>query len=90
VSIDFGTSHSGYALAKVGLTQALSNPSMASQIGSMIYVRDNWPGATSRYPKTLSAVLYDYDSQPIAHGDLALTKYLDLRGSQIQQHALIR
>ncbi|KAI9188322.1 Heat shock 70 kDa protein 12A [Blastocladiella emersonii ATCC 22665] len=71
IAVDFGTSHSGLALPTVQLEEVLMRRQVG-EIGYNINVITSWPDDSSRYPKTLSAVLYDLHASPVARGNTAL------------------
>ncbi|KAI9218796.1 hypothetical protein BC828DRAFT_387646 [Blastocladiella britannica] len=78
VSIDFGTSHSGYAWASKELGSQNMQP---GQVMSFLNAKQTWPDATGGtfYPKTRTCLIYDTTTSRVtAWGNTAAKKALDL------------
>ncbi|KNE69803.1 hypothetical protein AMAG_14341 [Allomyces macrogynus ATCC 38327] len=97
VSLDFGTSHSGFALAKKGLPEALDQQSKSTDIEALeriqldlyLHLRTTWPGTAEPYPKTRTALLYNANGKVVAWGNDAESKFLGMPKIARKNHIYI-
>ncbi|KAJ3366267.1 hypothetical protein GGF32_006716 [Allomyces javanicus] len=73
VAIDFGTSHSGFAYVHKGAPDDIT----------AIY---DWDFGPTPYAKTLTAILYDGDLNPVTFGYAARAKFAGLKREQRAKH----
>ncbi|KNE62100.1 hypothetical protein AMAG_07350 [Allomyces macrogynus ATCC 38327] len=98
ISIDFGTSHSGFAVLTGDLISILnptSNNGIAArtldteqrvQLDNHISYNASWPGSTSPYPKAPTAILYDKCGRVVAWGNEARKQLVQMKAEEQQKH----
>lgn len=78
ISIDFGTSRSGFAYLK---------PTDAQK---KIYNCQEWEESPTRYCKTVTQILYDQQQKAIAWGFPAISQFQNMSDEDAVKHSLLR
>ncbi|KNE68337.1 hypothetical protein AMAG_12995 [Allomyces macrogynus ATCC 38327] len=98
IAIDFGTSHSGFAISDRSFPDALNHDKSAADLAALqrihlehhIKFKTQWPGAADPYPKTHTALLYRCDNGELdTWGNQALKKYMDMPSDAQNQYIYI-
>ncbi|KNE69532.1 hypothetical protein AMAG_19990 [Allomyces macrogynus ATCC 38327] len=97
VAIDFGTSHSGFALIVNTFLHVVSDMDTGADLAELeklhfenyIKYKSLWPGSAEPYPKTRTALLYRSNGSLSSWGNQAENQYLGMKKAEQDQHIFI-
>ncbi|KAJ3347693.1 hypothetical protein GGF32_006768 [Allomyces javanicus] len=97
IAIDFGTSHSGFAVSSCDFPDTLNHDLKAKDLSALqklhiehhIKYKTAWPRMVEPYLKTRTALLDDAQANLVAWGNKAFAQYLGMNSEVQAQHIYI-